>query len=360
MVTIRTGIFKTCIVIFWISTIFAYLYTGRVLKYFRSAQSINVFMWSGVIDPKLFKKFEKETGIHVNVSYYEGNEELLVKLLATKAQGYDMIVPSDYVVQFLIQHNLLHRIDRSKLDFWNKLNPKLLGYYFDPNNNYSIPSDWYVEGLAINTDHFEKDTLPEASWTSIFDPEKTPDHIGLFNDSREVCGLAVKYLYGKNRSINAQEVQEVKQLLQEQKKKVEAYTDFRGDFLLESGNCSLVTVPSNFIWQTMRDNSNIIFVIPKEGTFLNLENYVIPAPSKKADLVYKLWNFLFRLEHQEHNFNNGAFLSPRKDANFMFEVETLKPSTQLIHPDSTETAELFENKLTDEQINEIWLGVKGS
>lgn len=360
MVTLRTGLFQTCIVLFWIGSIFAYLYTGRVLKYFHSPQSINVFMWSGVVDPKMFTKFEKETGIHVNVSYYEGNEELLVKLLATKSKGYDMIVPSDYVVQFLIKHNLLQQIDRSKLDFWDKLNPKFMNHYFDPKNVYSIPAEWYVEGLGINTDHFEKGKLPEASWTSIFDPVKTPNHIGLFNDSRELIALAVKYLYGEFRAINEQEVQEVKKLLQEQKNKVEAYTDFRGDFLLESGNCSLVTISNTFIWKTTRDNPNIVFVIPKEGTTLNLENYVIPAPSKKADLVYKLWNFLFRLEIQEHNFNYGAFLSTRKDADFMFAVDTLKTSTQLIHPDVTTTAELFENKLTDEQINEIWLGVKGS
>ena len=63
---------------------------------------------------------------------------------------------------------------------------------------------------------------------------------------------------------------------------------------------------------------------------------------------------------QEHNFNYGAFLSPRKDADFMFAIDTLKSLTQLIHPDVAVTAELFENKLTDEQINEIWLGVKGS
>ncbi len=360
MVTFRKGLIRSLVVVFWIGFIFAYLYTGKVLKYFRSPKSINVFMWSGVVDPRLFHKFENETGIHVNVSYYEGNEELLVKLLATKAKGYDMIVPSDYVVKFLIKHNLLKKIDRSKLDFLDNLNPKFLGHYFDPYNDYSIPAEWYVEGLAINTDYFEKGKIPEASWASIFHPEKTPDHIGLFNDSREVCGLAIKYLYGKNRSINAQEVQEVKQLLQEQKKKVEAYTDFRGDFLLESGNCSLVTLPNTFIWKTIQDNPNVIFLIPKEGTFLNLENYVIPAPSKKADLVYKFWNFLFRLEHQKHNFHYGAFLSTRKDADFMFAVDTLKESTQLVHPDTTHQAELFENKLTDEQINEIWLGVKGS
>lgn len=359
MVT-RKIFFKSLVICFWIGAIFGILYTGRIFKYFRPKNSINVFMWAGVVDPKMFVKFEEETGIHVNVSYYEGNEELLVKLLATKAEGYDMIVPSDYVVKYLIHHNLLQKINKSKLDFWDSLNYKFLGHYFDPKNEYSIPAEWYVEGLGINTDYFPNGNLPEASWNSIFDAKKTPDHIGLFNDSREMVALAIKYLYGEFRPINQQEVQEIKKLLQEQKKNVEAYTDFRGDFLLESGNCSLVTVANSFIWKMLRENNNIKYLIPKEGTTLNLENYVIPKPSKKAELVYQFWNFLFKLEVQEHNFNYGSFLSTRKDADFMFAVDVLKTSTQLIHPDVTETAEVFENQVTDEQINEIWLSVKGS
>ena len=89
---------------FWIGIIFSFLYVERTIKYFRKKRSINVFMWSGAVDEKMIIQFEKETGIRVNASYYEGNEELLVKLLATKGLGYDFIVPSDYVVEFLIKN----------------------------------------------------------------------------------------------------------------------------------------------------------------------------------------------------------------------------------------------------------------
>lgn len=360
MVTLGTFLRRTGYVLFWIITIFALLYTGRVTKYFQHKNSINVFLWSGVIDPKMFARFEKETGIHVNASYYEGNEELLVKLLATKGKGYDMIVPSDYIVEFLVKNELLQKIDKSKLDFYDALNPKFLGHYYDPANDYSVPSEWYLEGIGVNMNHFKEGALPEPSWSSIFDPEKTPSSIGLFNDSREMTGLAIKYLYGEVRPINAVEMHEVKRLLQKQKEKVEAYTDFRGDFLLESGNCSLVTAPSSFMWKTVKENPHIQYMIPKEGTFLNIENYVIPAASKKADMVYKLWNFLFQLDVQEHNFNYGSLLSTRKDADFMFEIDELKDSTRLIDPANSEDGpELFQNKLTDDQVNEIWLEVKG-
>lgn len=359
MITLNWAVQRSAIVVFWVLTVFGLLYSPRVFRRY-SGKTINVFMWSGTVDPKMFLKFEEETGIHVNASYYEGNEELLTKLLATKGRGYDLVVPSDYVVEFLIRYDLLKKLDKRKLNFLNMLNPKFLNRYFDPKNEYSVPSEWYIQGLGINKKHFDERNLPEASWSTLFDMKKVPNHIGLINDSRELAGLAVNYLYGKVKPINEKEKQEVLDLLVKQRQKVEAYTDFRGDFLLESGNCSVVMVANSFIWKTVRDNPDIVYLIPQEGTFLNLENYVIPAASKKAELVYELMNFLFRFDVQKHNFENGVLLSTRKDATFMFNEPILKEATNLIAPDTSYKIELFRNVLTDEQINDIWLSVKGS
>ena len=348
------------VVTFWVTIFFGFLFTPRIMRHISSDNSISICIWSGVIDPQLFKKFEKETGIHVNVNYFESNEELLVKLFATQGKGYDMISPSDYVVQFLHQHGLIQRLDKSKLNFFDDLNPKLLGHYFDPKNEYSVPAEWYITGIGINTDYF-KDGLPEASWDLLFNPQKMPDHLGLLGDSREMIGLAIKYKYGESRPINQKEVQEIKEILVAQRQKAEAYTDFRGDFLLESGNCSAVVVGNYVVWKTVRDDPKIKFLIPKEGTFLNLENYVIPAVSKKEHQVYKLLNFLYRSEYHKHNFANeyASFMSSRKDADYMFDTPELKESLEYVRPDSTGQAWPYQNFLTDAQVNEIWLAVKG-
>ena len=338
----------------WIGIIFLFLFTPNVTQFFKK-ESLNVFMWSGIVDPKLFDEFQKETGIHVNVSYFGGNEELIVKLLATKGYGYDMIVPSDYAVQFLIDHNLLKELDKSHLDFYEKIDPVFLGHYFDPENKYSIPAEWYVLGLGINKNYF-KQGLPLASWATVFDPNIMPQNIGLTNDSRETINLAINYKYGKLRAINGHEVKEVTKILQRQKQHAEAYTDFRGDFLLEAGNCPVVVISNQYAWKSVQENEHLEFVIPKEGTFLNLENYVIPKTSTKEQEVYKLMNFLFERKGQEHNFNEYSWLSTRKDADYMYSIPALKDSIETIRAGK---AQLFRNVLTDEQVNDIWLAVKG-
>jgi len=346
------------VVIFWVFVAFALLFSPRFFKIFGQRKAINVFMWSGVVDPCLFAKFEKETGIGVNVSYYDGNEELLVKLLATGGRGYDLVVPSDYIVAFLIKNNLLKKIDKTKLDFFDKLNPTLIGLDYDPKNDYSIPSEWYILGIGFNRSLFPKG-LPEASWDLLFDPLKIPQNIVVINDSRELITLALWHKYGKIKPLTTPELKEIKKILINQKKHIEAYSDFRGDFLLESGNCSLAILPSSYAWRTAAEDSNIVFKIPKEGTFISIENYVIPALSKRADLVYEFINFLFRPEHQKHNFENQILLSTRMDADYMFNEPFLKESLEYVNPQSDKRPILFHNVLTDSQVNEIWMAVKG-
>ena len=357
---IKKIIKNTGIVIFWVAFALAVLFSPRIFKRFRRKNSINILLWSAIIDPKLFDQFEKETGIRVNYGHYEGNEELLVKLLATGGKGYDMVVPSDYIVHFLVKHNLLKKIDKSKLDFYDKLNPVFMNHFFDPHNNFSIPSEWYILGLGFNKEFFPKG-VPEASWDIILNPEKMPEHIIVINDSRELITLALWHKYGTVRPLNKKEILEIKDILREQKKHIEAYSDFRGDFLLESGNCSVAIIPNSFGWKTAIDNSDIVFEIPKEGTFFSIENYVIPAVSKKADMVYKLMNFLFRPENQKHNFklDTSSFLSTRIDADYMFNDIHFKSSREYIDPKSNKRPMLFHNVLTDEQVDEIWLSVKG-
>ncbi len=351
----KVGI-SAAIVAFWVTVIFAILFLPSLFNRHEKGE-LNVLMWSGMVDPKVFSEFKKRTGITVNVSYYSACEELIVKLLATKGKGYDLIVPSDYIVQILAAQGLLKKLDKSKLTFYDKINPKFLGHYYDPTNEYSIPGEWYLLGLGINTKLFKGDTS-HLKWDVVFDPACMPNNIGLLNDARELISLAVKYRYGTLRPIDKCEMQELKTILCAQKKKAEAYTDFRGDFLLESGNCPVVIVANIFIWRTARDNPELLFVIPEEGTFLGIENYVIPEFSDKEDQAYQLMNFLFDPEIQKHNFEECALLSTRTDATYLLDEPALASSFETLNSTEPGKFEVLKNVLTDEQVNELWLAIK--
>ncbi len=347
--------------LFWIVIIFSVLYVPRFFNLLHHQKSINVFLWSGVIDTKLIDDFTKKTGIKVLVNYFQTNDELMVKVLATKGSGYDLIMPSDYAVSFFAENGLLKKIDKTKLDFWDKINPHFLHHSFDPENTYSIPAEWYILGIGVNTNHFKNTgIIIKPSWETIFKPYfSTQYRIGLLNDNREMACLAAKYLFKTLRPITDSETLCIQDLLIHQKKWVEAYTDFRGDFLLESGNCSLVLVPINAVWKTIIKNPAIDFLIPEEGTFLGIENFAILESSTKADLVYQFINYLFTLEVQRHNFYHRMSLSTRSDADFIQEVPLLKECLARIATSENSGAFVFQNVLTNDQVNDLCMTVKG-
>jgi spermidine/putrescine-binding protein len=183
--------------------------------------------------------------------------------------------------------------------------------------------------------------------------------LALINDSRELAGLGMQYLFGDLRALNGSEVDQLAALLKKQKPYVEAYSDFRGDFLLESGTCSLAMMFFSHIAKTLQQNPNLAFLVPREWTFLGIENYAIPALSTKQDFVYELLNYLYTPEVQQYNFEHASSLPVRADADYLFDAPVIGEFARLMHPTSSYKTILFVNTLTDDQVNNIWLGLKG-
>src|SRR5438309_3647331 len=113
------------IVIFWCVVIIAFLYSGSLTFLFDRGKNINVLVWGQVLDKEFLSDFENETGIHVNMSYFENNEELFVKLQSSDQHDYDLVMPTDWAAQLLIKDGLIKKLDRSKINAWDNLYPAL-------------------------------------------------------------------------------------------------------------------------------------------------------------------------------------------------------------------------------------------
>ena len=343
------------IICLWICLLLGALYWPKITFFSYKANTINVFTWGDILDPKIISSFEKETGIKVNFSYYSSNEELLVKLKATKGEGYDLIIPSDYAVSTLIKQNLLKKIDKSKLTFWNELNPNLLGRFFDPTNEYSIPFEWEIFLLGIN---YYKDKSTPLNWGLNFDKNNINYKISMTNDPIEATLLAGFYLFGPKDSLNATESAAVRDLLIKQKKWVEAYATFRGDYFLCTGSCQVAVVSSSYIWKTLNQFPSIGFVVPEEGTFISIENLSIPHPSKKEDLTYQFINYLFKEESVLSHFKTFGFFPSTLQA--LDKIELLPETKKLLlsSEDQFKKFHFAKEMMPQEQITDIWIEVK--
>src|ERR1700684_3140724 len=131
--TIRAGI-----VLGWLLALGLFLYAPTMLWH-QDAKSITIFTWPMLLDVGYIKRFEKETGIKVNVTYYENSQSLVSRIQSSQGKGNDLIFAADNAIDTLVAEGYVQKIDTNKLVFYNDLDPRLMSHYYDPNNEYSVP-----------------------------------------------------------------------------------------------------------------------------------------------------------------------------------------------------------------------------
>ncbi len=286
---------RGAIALLWVIIFMGILYTTQFYEMFRPQKSITIAAWGDIFDPALLAEFQKKSGIKINLSYYSSNEELLVKLKKTGGKGFDLIVPSDYAVQLLREQNLLKKLDTSKLNFINDLNPVLLGHSFDPHNEYSIPWLWELFGVGIDADFFSLEQRRNP-WNIIFDNASHDYTITMVNDPLEMVMLASLYIGNNAEKLNAKELCAIEELLSKQKKYVKAYVDFRADYFLATRNCAAVVSSSSYILRAQKQFPHIAFLVPQK-TFVTIENCALSVATQHEESVYALLNFLYQPEN---------------------------------------------------------------
>lgn len=348
---------RAVIVAIWILLISFALYfpSWKILPY--EEKSINVFIWGDTLHPIVLKEFEKETGIKVNLSYYSSNEELLVKMKATRGKGYDLVMPSGYNVQLMIDDQLLKPINHSKLNFWKDMNPILLNTEFDRGNKYSIPFGWEIYGLGVDQRFFKGNFDP--SWRAIYDPSVMNYKIAVSNHAGEAVSHASFYLYGTaQKMLTEEQFQEIRQLLLLQRSWVEAYSDFRADYFIATGNCPVGLSTSTYIKRIHLLFPTIDFVVPKEGTFVTIENLCISTASTKEEYVYKLLNHLYTKEALKVAYENfyifPATLSSLEDIGLEdYEKQMISDISQ-----DSNKIQFFKNIAPVQRMTDLWVEVK--
>lgn len=343
---ILKGFVRALIIVFWITVILLVYQFPNYASPFGEKKTLYIATWPLMLDAQRLVEFEKETGIELKITYFESSEELLSKVQATKGAGYDLIFPTDYTVASFIKQGLLQKIDKSKLTFWNDLDKRLLNAYFDPNNEYTIPFYWTAYGIGINRKLFGDH--PADTWGLLFDKKYNPQHIIMTNSPREAISITALYLLGSLEALKSPENQQrVRDALIQQKAWVDLYTEERVDELLASENNNLAVGYSTDITRAMRKNKDVLFVLPREGSFIVVDSIAIPAQSKNSDLVYKFINYIYQPDMVDHHIRLYNMSSP---------ITTNKEKSGYA-PDDADFAKLhfLVDSIAESGLNTIWI-----
>jgi spermidine/putrescine transport system permease protein len=267
---------------------------------------LNIYIWSSYISPRVIHGFEREYHCKVNYDLYDSNEALLTKLQAGNVD-YDLVVPSDYMVEILIRQGLISKLDKSQIpNAWANTDPRFLDLPFDPHNDYSVPYAWGTTGLAYRADLLKIDI---DSWSVLFDP-RWAGHILLLDDTREVFGMALKKLGYSLNSMDPGQIRQARDLLIGLKPKVKGFNSSNFEQDLAAGDAWIAQAYNGNMTFVMRDEPRIRYIIPKEGCTISVDCACIPHHAPHPQLAEAFINYFHRPEVAARFVNDCGFNTP--------------------------------------------------
>lgn len=288
-----------------------------------SGEKVYVYNWGEYIDPEVIDLFEEKTGITVVYDYFEQNEEMYPKIKAGAVQ-YDVVCPSDYMIQKMIDEDLLAEINFDNVPNISNIDPayQKSARAYDPENKYSVPYCWGTVGILYNKTMVDG---PVDSWSAIFDKKYSGD-ILMIDSVRDAFGIALTYLgYDLNTTDEAQ-LEEAKALLQSQYPLVQAYVVDQVRDKMIGGEAALGVIYSGEAIFTKRENPDLEYVVPKEGSNVWIDAWVIPKNSRNKENAEAFINFMCDPEIALKNFEYITYSTPNAKAREMITDEDIKNS----------------------------------
>ena len=319
-----------------------------------------VYNWGEYIDPEVLTIFEEETGINVVYEEFETNEILYPKV-SSGAIAYDVVCPSDYMIQRMIENDLLTEINFDNIPNIKNIGKQYMEHsrQFDPENKYSVPYCWGTVGILYNKTMVDE---PVNSWSILWDP-KYKDNILMQDSVRDAFGATLKYLGYSLNSTDLDELTEAKNLLIEQKPLVQAYVIDQVRDKMIGNEAALGVIYSGEAIYTQKENPNLEYVIPKEGSNIWIDSWVIPKNAEHKENAEKFINFLCRPDIALMNFEYITYSTPNEAARELIEDESIRNS-EIAFPDLSkyDNLETFQYLGTeaDQVYGDLWNKVKSS
>lgn len=274
------------------------------------AKVLNIYNWGDYIDPQLITQFEQETGYKVNYETFDSNEAMFTKI-QQGGTAYDIAIPSEYMIQKMMEEHLLKKLDHNKIKGLDNIDPRFLDLSFDPNNHYSIPYFWGTLGIVYNDKFVKADEIKE--WDDLWRPELADD-IMLIDGAREVMGLGLNSLGYSLNSKNDEQLQEAVVKLRKMTPNVKAIVADEIKMYMANEEASVAVTFSGEAADMMAENEHIHYVIPEEGSNLWFDNIVIPKTSKNEEGAYEFINFILEPENAAQNAEYIGYSTPNQNA----------------------------------------------
>lgn len=320
-----------------------------------NSRKVNILNWSSYIPSEVILDFEKETGIDVNYGTYSSNEELLAKISVAKEGTYDLIFPSDYMVEIMINREMVEKIDKSRLNNIGNLNSNYMGMLYDINNDYSLPFLAASTVISVNRDVISDEI---KSYNDLLNP-RYKNEIVLIDDQRIIIGMALLANGFDMNSTNEDELEIAKDWLLKLKKNLKAFdSDSPKNFLI-SNEASIAVLWNAEGALASMENPKIENIFPVEGVAVSIDNFVIPKGAKNKDELYEFIDYILRPEVMAKIISSYPYKNVNKEADKLLGNDYLNNNAANISDDEFING-LFVSNIGDNisMYDRIWAEIK--
>ena len=319
-----------------------------------SAEVLNIYNVGDYIDEDLIPKFEKETGIKVVYEKYDTNE-IMYQKIKSGGSKYDLVFPSDYMIEKMIKEDLLQKIDYSNIPNYKNIDEKFKNASYDPKDEYSVPYFWGTFGIMYNKTMVSD---PIESWDILWN-EKYKQQILMLDSVRDTMGIALMKLGYSQNSINEAELQNAKEELIKQRPLVLAYGNVDIKDRLLGGEAAMGIVYSGDAITLMEEDKNLAYAIPKTGTNKWIDAMCIPYNAENKKEAEKFINFMLDAQNAKQNIDYINYSTPNKAAFELLDEEVKNNPVAYPSDDIVKKSEFFIDlgdkiKLYDD----LWLEIK--
>lgn len=322
-------------------------------------QTLYIYNWGEYTGENILRDFEKETGAKVVMENFDSNEQMYIKV--ANGEAYDILVPSDYMIQRLIQEGYLQKLDHSKLDCMDKLTDDVKSLSYDPGNEYSVPYFWGTVGIVYDKTKVDIEDLEREGY-NIFLDEKYRGDIYLYDSERDAFMMALKALGYSMNTENSQELQEAFDWLVQcvQTMEPEIVTDEIIDNMAQ-GRKALGLIYSGDATYVMDENEDMGYYLPETGTNLWSDAMVIPKNAKNPELAHAFINYASDYAGAYDNSSYVGYTSANQEVmeDLSAEGGDFEGINAYIPRSDNEMDEIFVyNEATKKEISNLWSKVK--
>ncbi len=297
---------------------------------------LNLYTWDGMFPQEILTGLEAETGIRINYSNFSYDEDMLAKLEETKGGDYDLVFADDYIIELVIQEGLAQKLDTSRMENYDKLNPVFMSQFYDPQNEYTIP---HGAGIPLLVYDPALTDVEITGYEDLWDPA-LEDNIALTANYRVINGIALKTM---GESYNTEDLDVIRAAGDRMMKlapNIRVINDSNTQDFVISGEAAVGFLYTSQVSLAMSSRPDLKIVYPEEGLGFGIIAGFIPSEAPNADAAYAFLDYINRPENAAACFEFLGYYCSNKAAEEYISEEMKE---LLVLPEDASEGEIIQN-----------------